>query len=230
MGKISISPYLTLFYLYKILLNNNINNKLTNYVFKYINAEKNGDFKNYYIINDDLFFTERDLSISINKINNLPDSCIVDCFVKIIQKENYIKDEKIKTIAITQSIGNSYIKGINQNENDLVMFYLNYEIDRINFYSNAYCKIMGENFELDYLSYNGLIIDGSKEIETTSEDNTTLYIIIISVSGLIILIIIILIVYLIILKKRNRALINEMITKITFEDNLLLEDDINILK
>ena len=218
--------------IYLTIFNNNINNKLTNYAFKYINAEKNGDFKNYFIINDDLSFTERDLSISIKKIDNIPDSCIVDCFAKIIDKENYIKNEKIKTIAITQSIGNSYIKGINQNENDLVIFYLNYGIDRTNFYSNAYCKIIGENFELDYLSYNGLIIVGSNEFEPTSEDNSTLYIIIISVSGFIFLIIIILVVYFIILQKRNRALLNEMITKITFDDDNLLseDDDDNILK
>jgi len=218
--------------IYLTIFNNNINNKLTNYAFKYINAEKNGDFKNYFIINDDLSFTERDLSISIKKIDNIPDSCIVDCFAKIIDKENYIKNEKIKTIAITQSIGNSYIKGINQNENDLVIFYLNYGINRTNFYSNAYCKIIGENFELDYLSYNGLIIVGSNEIEPTSEDNSTLYIIIISVSGFIFLIIIILVVYFIILQKRNRALLNEMITKITFDDDNLLseDDDDNILK
>ena len=100
-----------------------------------------------------LSFNERDLSISINKINNLPDSFIVDYFVKIIDKENYIENEKIKTIAITQTIGNSYIKGVNQN--DIIMFYLNYGINKMNFYSNAYYKIIGENYDIDIY----LIID-----------------------------------------------------------------------
>ena len=72
--------------IYLTIFNSKINNKLTNYVFKYINAEKMGDFNDYYILNDVLSFNERDLSISVNKINNLPDSSISECFVKIIDK------------------------------------------------------------------------------------------------------------------------------------------------
>ena len=208
--------------IYLTIFNNNINNKLTNYVFKYINAEKNEDFKNYYIINDDLFFNERDLSISINNINNLPNSCIVDCFLKIIDKQNYIKNEKIKTIAITQSIVNSTLKGTNQN--DLVMFYLNSGINNLNFYSNAYCKILGENYELDYLSYNGLIIGESTEFEPKSNDNTILYIFIISVSGLLYFLNILLVVYMIIRRKRNEAMIHEMVKKRNFEVHLLSDE------
>ena len=119
-----------------------------------------------------LSFNERDLSISINKINNLPDSFIVDYFVKIIVKENYIENEKIKTIAITQTIGNSYIKGVNQN--DIIMFYLNYGINKMNFYSNAYYKIIGENYDIDYLSYNRLIFGGMNKM---SQNQITLIII-----------------------------------------------------
>ena len=213
--------------IYLTIFNNNINNKLTNYAFKYINAEKQVDFSNYFVIDDDLSFNEKDLSISVNKINNIPASSFIECFVKIIDKENYIKDEKIKTITISQSIGNSNIKGIIQN--DSVIFYINYAINRMNFYSNAYCKIIGENYDIDYLSYNGLIIDDNIDIEPESEDNSTIYIIIISFSGVLILIIIILIILLSIMKKRNRALI-DMINKTNFiqDDELLLDDD-NIL-
>ena len=84
---------------------------MTNYVFKYINAEKKSDFNDYYILNDDLTFKEKDLYISVKNLNKLLDSSIFECFVKIIDKYNYIENEIIKTIAITQSIGNSNIKG-----------------------------------------------------------------------------------------------------------------------
>ena len=49
-----------------------------------------GDFYDYYILNDALTFNERDLTISANKIKNLPDSSIFECFAKIIDKYNYI--------------------------------------------------------------------------------------------------------------------------------------------
>ena len=214
--------------IYLTIFNSNINNKLTNYVFKYINAEKNWDFKNYIILNDDLSFNETDLSISIRKINNLSDSLIVDCFAKIIDKENYIENENIKTIAITQSIGNSYIKGINQN--DYVMFYLNNEINKMNFYSNAYCKIIGENYDIDYLSYNGLIFGAMNKNEPKS-DNSFIYFIIISVSGFILLFIFILSINACIIKMKRRRTrdLPYMVNTITFTQNDLEEDDDDLL-
>jgi len=211
--------------IYLTIFNKNINNKLTNYVFKYINAEKNADFKNYYIIDDNLSFNEKDSSISISKINNLPASCIVDCSVKIIEKGNYIENEKIKTIAITQSIGNSNIKGTIQN--DLVKFHINYGKDKKNFYSNAYCKIIGENYDVDYLSYNGLIFGNINEFEPKSKYNkTTMYIIIISASGFIILVII-LSVFCWYMNKLNRRKkhITQLVNTISFANGDDYDDD-----
>ena len=205
--------------IYLTIFNKDINSKLTNYVFKYIYAEKTGDFKNYYILNDDLSFNEKDSIISINKINNIPNSCIVDCFVKIIDEDNYIQNEEIKTIAITQSIGNSNIKGTNQN--DLIIFYINYDKNKMNFYSNAYCKIIGETYDIDYLSYNGLIINDRNQNGPTKDD-LSLYIIIISISVFFILLIIIFGIYLCIIKRRNNILSHN-------DDDLkLIEEDIYI--
>ena len=192
--------------IYLTIFNNNINNKLTNYVFKYINAEKKEDFNDYYILNDALTFKERELSISAQSINKLPDSSIFECFIKIIDKYNYIENEIIKTIAITQSIGNSNIKGFVQD--DLLLFNINYGINKMNFYSNVYCKIIGENYDIDYLSYNGLINKGS---ESQTSDNSTSFIIIIAITAFIILIIFICVIYLVYQRKKQRALTREIL-------------------
>ena len=215
--------------IYLTIFNNDINNKLTNYVFKYINAERNGDFKNYYIINDRLSFNERDLSIYINKVNNLPDSCIVDCYLKIIGKNNYDISEKYTTIAITQSIGNLNLKGISQK--DLVQFYLNNEIKGMDFYSNAYCKIIGENYDIDYLSYNGLIMGDMNEFEPTSEGISSIYIIIISISGLIFLFIFIISIIACCAKIKNRRIreMSYLINTVTFRQDDVEEDDDDLL-
>ena len=163
-----------------------------------------GDFNDYYILNDVLSFNERDLSISVNKINNLLDSSILECFVKIIDKYNYIENEIIKTISIIQSNGNSNIKGTVLN--GLLIFYINYGISSLDFYSNAYCKIIGENYDIDYLSYNGLIIDESKNFEPITSDNSTFSIIIISAIAFIVLLIIIFIIYVIYKKKKDERI------------------------
>ena len=193
--------------IYLTIFKSNINNKLTNYVFKYINAEKIEDFNDYHILNDALTFKERELSISAQNINKLADSSIFECFIKIIDKYNYIENEIIKTIAITQSIGNSNIKGFVQD--DLLLFNINYGINTMNFYSNVYCKIIGENYDIDYLSYNGLINDESKGSEPSTSDNSTVIIIIITITALIILIIIMSFICKIYKRKNIRELLNQ---------------------
>ena len=151
----------------------------------------------------------------------MADSSIFECFAKIIDKYNYIENEIIKTIAITQSIGNSNIKGFVQD--DLLLFNINYGINTMNFYSNIYCKIIGENYDIDYLSYNGLINDESKGSELPTSDNSTLIIIIIAITAFIILIVIICLIYLIYQNKRQRALLREIMAAQFHNSN---EDDI----
>ena len=203
--------------IYLTIFNREINSRLSNYVFKYINVEKISDFNYYYISNDALTFSERDLSISVHKISNLPDSSTFECFVKIIDKENYINNEIIKTIAITQSIGNSNIKGIVQDY--LLIFNINYGINRLNFYSNAYCKIIGENYDIDYLSYNGLLNDESKENGPSKSDNLFDNINIITISVIIILILIIVCVILRCIQKKKLRELEQQINSITFKEN-----------
>ena len=203
--------------IYLTIFNREINSRLSNYVFKYINVEKISDFNYYYISNDALTFSERDLSISVHKISNLPDYSTFECFVKIIDKENYINNEIIKTIAITQSIGNSNIKGIVQDY--LLIFNINYGINRLNFYSNAYCKIIGENYDIDYLSYNGLLNDESKENGPSKSDNLFDNINIITISVIIILILIIVCVILRCIQKKKLRELEQQINSITFKEN-----------
>ncbi len=78
----------------------------------------------------------------------------------------------------------------------------------MNFYSNVYCKIIGESYDIDYLSYNGLINDESKGSEPSTSDNSTV-IIIITITALIILIIIISFICKIYKRKNIRELLNQ---------------------
>ena len=99
----------------------------------------------------------------------------------------------------------------------------------MNFYSNAYCKIIGENYDIDYLSYDGLIFGDMNKNEPKS-DNSYIYFIVISVSGFILLFIIILSINscIVKMKKRNRDLAN-MVNAITFNQDDFDENDDDLL-
>ena len=131
--------YLTIFPKDKI-----INTNITNYIFKYITSWKNDDFKNYYVKNDSLNYQTGDNQINVQKLKNIPSSLTINYYLKIINEDNYIKNEEINTIAIMESNYNNYIKG-SQNS-DSIVFDLNNTINKTKTnYINVYA-IITENY------------------------------------------------------------------------------------
>jgi hypothetical protein len=176
--------YLTIFPKDKI-----INTNITNYIFKYITSGKNNDFKNYYVKYDSLNYQTGDNQINVQKLKNIPSSSTINYYLKIINEDNYIKNEEINTIAIIESNYNNYIKG-SQNS-DFIEFYLNNAINKEKTnYINVYAIITENYLDIDYLSYSGYIYTSySKEkkysnikliIASFSISGTTLLILLVS--------------------------------------------------
>ena len=190
-------------------------NNLTNYIFKYINSERNADFKNYYIKNDLLSFNKEDMTITVNPLNNIPNSYI-NYYLKIIESNNYIKNELIKTISIIQS--NSTLSKKGNIVNNQIYFSLNEFIKKdIDYHINVYSHIIGNDLDIEYISYDGLIINiKSYEYE---ESNKGLIITSFVIAGFILIMILFRCCRLRI--KRQRRFLNE-INRINFRDDLLL--------
>ena len=140
-------------YQYFIKIKKNIDLKLANYIFKYINSAKN-NFKNYIIKNDSINYNTEQNTIIINGISPSPSN--ITYYLKIVYKEDYVKNETINTIAISESNSNIIIKGEN-NDNNNIVFILNNIKNNI-YYINAYSIIIEKNYDIEYLSYSGLII------------------------------------------------------------------------
>ena len=200
--------------------NQGINN-LTNYIFKYINAKKNGEFKNYYIKKDALSFNKENMRLTVNQINDIPNSNI-NYYLKIIEEQNYINNELINTISIGQSFYKSAIKGyVNQ---DKIIFYLNNEIDEYKKnYLNVYSHIIDNFFDIEYLSYNGLIINK----ESFNKKRIPSYFIIIGVLSAILFFVFLCILIICIRRIRMRNRLREQIIRINFIENTYEDEDNN---
>ena len=89
--------YLTIFY-----KNAMKNNNLTNYIFKYINSAKNGDFKNFIVKEDSLNYDEDVEIVDINKLKNIPNFNHIQYYLRIIKEDDFINYEGINTIAFIE--------------------------------------------------------------------------------------------------------------------------------
>ena len=154
--------YLTIF------INKKVDNyNLTNFIFKYINSEKNGDFNNFIIKYDSLEYNKEKNKIFINKLKNYPSNYILNYFLKITNKDNYISNEHLNTIAIRESWNSSILNG--ENINDKIQFNLNNLIDKKKiYYINAYCVINTNYSDIEYISFNGLIINKKSIYKSSS--------------------------------------------------------------
>ena len=181
--------YLTVFIKKKL-----VNKKLSNHIFKYINSEKNGDFKNYLIKQDTLNYDNKNNRITINKITNIPSSSKIIYYLKIIKEEDYIENESLNTIAITESNSNISVKGENIYNNNIIFNIKDLISKDITYYINAYSIINENNDDIEFISYSGLkIIKISKK--KTRESNKYLVISAISIGGASLLLLLIRFIY-----------------------------------
>ena len=205
--------YLTVFIKKKL-----VNKKLSNHIFKYINSEKNGDFKNYLVKQDSLNYDNKNNRITINKITNIPSSSKIIYYLKIIKEEDYIENESLNTIAITESNSNISVKGENLYDN--IVFNIKDLISKdITYYINAYSIINENNDDIEFISYSGLkIIELSKK---KRESNNNLVISSISIGGAALLFLFIrLICYY--RRKRRFHHLADIIERYNYDDDILL--------
>ena len=127
-----------------------------NYVFKYINSAKNGDFKNFRVKNDLLDYDIENRVINITKLwEYTPDNYTSRYYMRIIPKADYKSSETLNTISLIQSKSNFLTNGMPYEIN------MDYEvkdvIDRYKNYSvNCYIVVIEDNNDIELLSYEGL--------------------------------------------------------------------------
>ena len=127
-----------------------------NYVFKYINSAKNGDFKNFRIKNDYLDYDVEKRVINITKLWKFtPDNYTSRYYMRIIPKADYKSSEELNSIALIQSKSTFLINGMPY---ELNMDYdVKEVIDRYKNYSvNCYIVTIENNNDIELLSYEGL--------------------------------------------------------------------------
>jgi len=163
------------------------NSNLTNYVFKYINSKKNDDFQNHIIKHNSLNYDINSRQIGINKINIIPPNSKIIYYLKIINEKDYIKDERINTIAIIESNSTTLLK--ENNDNHIFFNLENYITSNDTYYINAYAVIIEKYYNIEFISFSGIVIDGKKITLKISKNGLILSSIIISCCSLLILLI-----------------------------------------
>ena len=137
-----------------------------NYVFKYINSGKNGDFKNYVVKNDYLRLEDKDKNITMSELwNNHPHNILIKYYMRLIQTNNYITSETLNSIALIESKSNFSLNSEFTTDKDtsekLVLFNLKDSLDVYTHYNiNCYIAVIEDNNDLELLSYQGSYIEG----------------------------------------------------------------------
>jgi len=220
--------YLDIFY-----ENQEINNKLNNYVFKINYGKNNKDkykiIKNKYNIACTIIKSRKNTKMEIifNKIENYTNYDIIYS-LKIVRKEYLNNGELFKTIALTES--NSNITLIKNNDDyDYISYSINVEN---NFEKNfAYIEVIAQindKFNNEYIAYEP--IRSKEEIKIIKIlETTTIFIIIFESLSLIIIICLILFIY---FSKKIKKLEQKQLDKkekikplIKYDDILIEEND-----
>ena len=154
--------YLTIFRKSKI----KIYRKLSyNYAFKYINAGKNGDFKNYVIKNDYLKYEEKDRNITMKELwNNHPHNILIKYYMRLIETKYYINGEVLNSISLIESnssfnITNTFMTDEYTSEKLVVFNMRKYNISK-SYNINCYIAVIEDNNDIELLSYAGTYIEG----------------------------------------------------------------------
>jgi hypothetical protein len=194
------------------------NVNLTNFVFKYINAKHNDDFKNYLIKNDNLLYDVITMTMKAYTVNGIEKKTSkINYYLKVINEEDYINNELINTIAIKSSTGNLTIKGII--DNDMVTFKLRDQISNTTnkYEMNIYCHIIENDYNIEYVSYKGITI-----IIEEAKDYTLQIIVII---GMLVIVNLVVIMIICCIRMRKLRILRERLQ--AYMDSELLDDNKN---
>ena len=190
---------------------------LTNYVFKYICVEKMEDYKEYRVEKDLIKYDKDKNILTFNKVKDVKDQKSVIYFVKLIKKDNYLKNEKINTIAITQSSGQSYGYENLTSNNDELKIELKDISSSTKYYYNIIAKINEERIA-EYISYRsqGVI---NPEDEDEDEPNKNVVVILSIMLCIFFIIIAALLICLYRVKKEKNTLLLEKVNDTSFRSH-----------
>ena len=173
-----------------------IDNRLTNYIFKYINAPKNSDFKDYILKYENINFDNT--QIEINKIKDIPSNSIVNYNLKIVKYDDYINKDKLESFQIINSFG-SLINEITYEDDNKIIFSLkNIEfLNDYSYYLNVLIQIRDELNDVEFLEYSGIKINSKNNHNIIDDSGLYWYeiLIIIILSILLIFVIILIIIF-----------------------------------
>ena len=211
---------------------------LTNYVFKYVCVEKMEDYKEYRVEDDLIKYDKNTKTLTFNKIKDVQDPKNVIYFVKLIKKDNYLPNENINTIAITQSSGQSNgYENLTSENDELVVQLKDISINTV-YYYNIIAQINEERIA-EYISYhsegtiniddNGNDSDKDNDNDNDNKEkqgpNSTVIIILIVMLIIFVIIITLLIVCLFRVKKERNSLLLDKVKETSFKSQGYIEKD-----
>ncbi len=194
---------------------------LDNYVFKYINIEKEEDFTDYKILNDDgelqihegidSTSNEHLISCTFNKIDIEPNKANITYFFKVVNNDTHYYEESYETIAIMESPFKVVYKRNPQDSNGKITLEAKGEYLSNWVYLQVIAQIQQDTI-LEYVAYKGkkLLrppVDGGDSGKTEGAITTQTFLI---VGGILLLLIIGLVVVVFIFQQRNKSLLNQV--------------------
>ena len=202
--------------------------KIRNYVFRYMNTQEESEYFPYFIDNMNITFKEEENQYKkkFYRINFYPiENEDISYYIRAIYKNGTLKEEKINTIAISETSGKTLqINNPKYEQDQMLSFTLDDLKDDI-YYIKVMAKINIKTVKV-FILYNPVLISDIKESQDNNTDSTdnndnkdksTMYIIIGIVCALLIVLVILLIV-LYIYKRKNNDLLNK-VRKETFIEN-----------
>ena len=128
-------------------------NMKINYVFKYINSAKNGDFKNYRVKDDLLYYDMETKKIKINNLKISSKNLVMNYYMRIIQKDDYIEEENLKSISLIES-NSSFLTKMTFHENETYYDVTNVMNKHNSYIANCYITVIENNNDMELLAYN----------------------------------------------------------------------------
>ena len=210
--------------------NNSASIASNNYVFKYINSDSKSKFFEYNIVdNDSTLSYEKNkdsnkYTVTFKKIKSQGQSGIdVIYSLKAVKFNNY-KNEKFKTIALTESSSNvTQVKNPSTRDNKITL-----EIEAENENEIGFLQVIAQIRQgpiTEYEAYDPITFDKK---DSGSSDKSKLIIILV-ISGVLLLIVIALVIIILAFNSKNKDLM-EQVNKISFiKSGAKPNDDVNLL-
>ena len=225
-----------------------IDERLSNYAFKYINGESEMDFFDYKMMYPNITITEENevINCTFNKVHGDSDDYEIMYFLKVVDNSTYIYGEEMNTIAVTESPSLIYyhknpipldgdpdkISITAQKDYSSKYAFENYA------YINVIAQIQQKNI-IEYVAYNGIMKirpptpssddtdrDQSDKPPESTTNNAVIFGVVGGILGAIVIGLVVVIVY---FQMKNRNLLNKVKhvsfqkTNTNMDPNLLLQ-------